>query len=223
MKRKAKGRCVICHGTGRVDCFSCCGKGKENNFSLCFSTSYVSYDWLLFFCDIWLKGGLIVWMWKCFQKENGLNGKYFEDKRCSWGFVSLCYLIQEPKKVKDFCFGCFGHRCKSCGGSGLSDCSRCLGTGEYRYIMGFRFLNQNDDGDPQLWFAETLNHVLASFCICSMMRLKTCLVMYMVCSWLVDIVCSLQGHHVASEEKSPHLVSFEAYIAKWLYLGFCTN
>ncbi|XP_020524868.1 uncharacterized protein LOC18437402 isoform X2 [Amborella trichopoda] len=27
-----------------------------------------------------------------------------------------------------------------CGGSGLDYCSRCLGTGEYRDIMGFRFM-----------------------------------------------------------------------------------
>ncbi|KFK39093.1 hypothetical protein AALP_AA3G200300 [Arabis alpina] len=26
-KRKEKGRCVVCHGTGRVDCFNCNGKG----------------------------------------------------------------------------------------------------------------------------------------------------------------------------------------------------
>ncbi|CAN8270240.1 unnamed protein product [Cochlearia groenlandica] len=40
--------------------------------------------------------------------------------------------------------------CRCCGGSGLSDCSRCLGTGEYRYIMGFRFLNHHDDVERQL-------------------------------------------------------------------------
>ncbi|KAF2542388.1 hypothetical protein F2Q68_00032421 [Brassica cretica] len=40
--------------------------------------------------------------------------------------------------------------CRSCGGSGLCECSRCLGTGEYRYIMGFRFLNKHGDVDPQL-------------------------------------------------------------------------
>ncbi|KAF2541453.1 hypothetical protein F2Q68_00032422 [Brassica cretica] len=26
--RKEKGRCVICHGTGRVDCCNCSGKGN---------------------------------------------------------------------------------------------------------------------------------------------------------------------------------------------------
>ncbi|TYI30284.1 hypothetical protein ES332_A05G375600v1 [Gossypium tomentosum] len=36
--------------------------------------------------------------------------------------------------------------CRSCGGSGLSYCSRCLGTGEYRYIMGFHFMKKDDDG-----------------------------------------------------------------------------
>ncbi|XLR13230.1 hypothetical protein HN51_034137, partial [Arachis hypogaea] len=35
--------------------------------------------------------------------------------------------------------------CRTCGGSGLGYCSRCLGTGEYRYIMGFHFMNRDDD------------------------------------------------------------------------------
>ncbi|KAJ6723963.1 PLASTID TRANSCRIPTIONALLY ACTIVE PROTEIN [Salix koriyanagi] len=35
--------------------------------------------------------------------------------------------------------------CRTCGGSGLSYCSRCLGTGEYRYIMGFHFMMASDD------------------------------------------------------------------------------
>ncbi|KAK7320483.1 hypothetical protein VNO77_29993 [Canavalia gladiata] len=35
--------------------------------------------------------------------------------------------------------------CRTCGGSGLSYCSRCLGTGEYRDVMGFRFLNMGND------------------------------------------------------------------------------
>ncbi|EOA31688.1 hypothetical protein CARUB_v10014892mg [Capsella rubella] len=82
-KRKEKDRCVICHGTGRVDCFNCRGKGRTN----------------------------------CVDEEMLPKGQW-------------------PKW------------CKGCGGSGLSDCSRCLGTGEYRYIMGFRFLKQDDDVDP---------------------------------------------------------------------------
>ncbi len=36
-------------------------------------------------------------------------------------------------------------RCRTCGGSGLSYCSRCLGTGEYRYIMGFHFMKMDND------------------------------------------------------------------------------
>lgn len=36
-------------------------------------------------------------------------------------------------------------RCRSCGGSGLAYCARCLGTGEYRYIMGFQFMNKDAD------------------------------------------------------------------------------
>ncbi|EPS65601.1 hypothetical protein M569_09180, partial [Genlisea aurea] len=34
--------------------------------------------------------------------------------------------------------------CRDCGGSGLGFCSRCLGTGEYRYIMGFKFMKKAD-------------------------------------------------------------------------------
>ncbi|XP_077244923.1 dnaJ/Hsp40 cysteine-rich domain superfamily protein [Tasmannia lanceolata] len=36
--------------------------------------------------------------------------------------------------------------CKTCGGSGLGYCSRCLGTGEYRDIMGFHFMKM--DANP---------------------------------------------------------------------------
>lgn len=36
-------------------------------------------------------------------------------------------------------------RCRTCGGSGLGYCSRCLGTGEYRYIMGFHFMKTDND------------------------------------------------------------------------------
>ncbi|KAL0346504.1 UNVERIFIED_CONTAM: hypothetical protein Scaly_1666400 [Sesamum calycinum] len=35
--------------------------------------------------------------------------------------------------------------CRSCGGSGLGYCNWCLGTGEYRYIMGFKFMNKESD------------------------------------------------------------------------------
>ncbi|GMY22909.1 EMBRYO SAC DEVELOPMENT ARREST 3, chloroplastic [Fagus crenata] len=35
--------------------------------------------------------------------------------------------------------------CRTCGGSGLGYCSRCLGTGEYRYIMGFHFMKMDND------------------------------------------------------------------------------
>ncbi|GJS20206.1 heat shock protein DnaJ, cysteine-rich domain-containing protein [Tanacetum coccineum] len=37
--------------------------------------------------------------------------------------------------------------CKTCGGSGLAYCSRCLGTGEYRYLMGFHFMKKDEDQD----------------------------------------------------------------------------
>lgn len=39
------------------------------------------------------------------------------------------------------------NRCKTCGGSGLAYCSRCLGTGEYRYLMGFHFMKKDQAPD----------------------------------------------------------------------------
>ncbi|GMH00669.1 hypothetical protein Nepgr_002508 [Nepenthes gracilis] len=67
--------CVVCKGTGRVDCHCCHGRGRTN---------------------------------------------YTQS-------------VMLPK-------GEWPKWCKICGGSGLDYCSRCLGTGEYRDIMGFRFM-----------------------------------------------------------------------------------
>ncbi|KAJ8756131.1 hypothetical protein K2173_024678 [Erythroxylum novogranatense] len=75
-RRKPDPPCVVCKGTGRVDCYHCSGKGRTNH----------------------------------------------------------AHLTMLPK-------GEWPKWCRTCGGSGLSYCSRCLGTGEYRYIMGFRFMN----------------------------------------------------------------------------------
>ncbi|XP_051132395.1 uncharacterized protein LOC127252317 isoform X1 [Andrographis paniculata] len=71
--------CVMCRGSGRVDCHSCKGRGRTN---------------------------------------------------C----VELAML---PK-------GEWPKWCRSCGGSGLGYCSRCQGTGEYRYLIGFRFMYKDD-------------------------------------------------------------------------------
>nr|GMD45493.1 protein EMBRYO SAC DEVELOPMENT ARREST 3, chloroplastic [Ipomoea batatas] len=38
--------------------------------------------------------------------------------------------------------------CRNCGGSGMNHCSRCLGTGEYRYIMGFGLMHRQS-GDNE--------------------------------------------------------------------------
>ncbi|KAL4562900.1 hypothetical protein LXL04_026931 [Taraxacum kok-saghyz] len=81
-RRKPDPSCVVCKGSGRVDCFDCCGKGRTNSVDLA-------------------------------MLPNG----------------------QWPKW------------CKTCGGSGLGYCSRCLGTGEYRYLMGFHFMKKNEDGE----------------------------------------------------------------------------
>ncbi|KAK4762541.1 hypothetical protein SAY87_013570 [Trapa incisa] len=74
--------CVVCYGSGRVDCHPCNGKGRTN-------------------------------------------------------YIHLAML---PK-------GAWPKWCRRCGGSGLDYCSRCMGTGEYRYLMGFRFMeNENGSG-----------------------------------------------------------------------------
>ncbi|CAI9292366.1 unnamed protein product [Lactuca saligna] len=81
-RQKPDPSCVVCKGSGRVDCFDCCGKGRTNNVDLAMLP----------------------------------NGEW-------------------PKW------------CKTCGGSGLGYCSRCLGTGEYRYLMGFQFMKKDNDGN----------------------------------------------------------------------------
>ncbi|KAK9076502.1 hypothetical protein SSX86_004836 [Deinandra increscens subsp. villosa] len=80
-RRKPDPSCVVCIGSGRVDCFACSGKGRTNGVDL---AMLPNGDW--------------------------------------------------PKW------------CKTCGGSGLAYCSRCLGTGEYRYLMGFHFMKK-DEGE----------------------------------------------------------------------------
>ncbi|KAI3449009.1 hypothetical protein Pfo_005674 [Paulownia fortunei] len=70
--------CVVCRGSGRVDCRNCNGRGRTNHIQL---TMLPRGEW--------------------------------------------------PKW------------CRSCGGSGLGYCDRCLGTGEYRYIMGFQFMKKD--------------------------------------------------------------------------------
>ncbi|KAL2511564.1 DnaJ/Hsp40 cysteine-rich domain superfamily protein [Abeliophyllum distichum] len=72
--------CVVCRGSGRVDCHDCRGRGRTNHIHL---TMLPKGEW--------------------------------------------------PKW------------CRGCGGSGLGYCSRCLGTGEYRYIMGFQFMKRDTD------------------------------------------------------------------------------
>ncbi|EYU42304.1 hypothetical protein ABFS82_14G155300 [Erythranthe guttata] len=72
--------CVVCRGSGRVDCHNCNGRGRTNHVELA----------------VLPKGEWPKW-------------------------------------------------CKSCGGSGLGYCDRCIGTGEYRYIMGFKFMKKDTD------------------------------------------------------------------------------
>ncbi|KAK6227676.1 hypothetical protein SCA6_000016 [Theobroma cacao] len=93
--KKPNPPCVVCQGSGRVDCQYCYGRGLSS---------------LLY--DIW--------------------ERLVKDKSCSSRDASQRRMA---KMV----------RCRTCGGSGLSYCSRCLGTGEYRYIMGFHFMKRDDD------------------------------------------------------------------------------
>ncbi|RYR30014.1 hypothetical protein Ahy_B01g054780 [Arachis hypogaea] len=79
-RKKPDPHCVVCEGSGRVDCHQCCGKGRTNKVHL----------------EMLPKGEWPKW-------------------------------------------------CRTCGGSGLGYCSRCLGIGEYRYIMGFHFMNRDND------------------------------------------------------------------------------
>ncbi|KAL3624552.1 hypothetical protein CASFOL_031220 [Castilleja foliolosa] len=72
--------CVVCRGSGRVDCSDCNGRGRTNHIQL---TMLPKGEW--------------------------------------------------PKW------------CRRCGGSGLGYCNRCVGTGEYRYIMGFHFMNKESN------------------------------------------------------------------------------
>ncbi|XP_019456969.1 PREDICTED: uncharacterized protein LOC109357458 [Lupinus angustifolius] len=79
-RKKPDPPCVVCKGSGRVDCHQCCGRGRTNQAHL----------------EMLPKGEWPKW-------------------------------------------------CRTCGGSGLGYCSRCLGTGEYRYVMGFHFMNRGSN------------------------------------------------------------------------------
>ncbi|KAL2892661.1 Chaperone protein DnaJ [Bienertia sinuspersici] len=83
-RRKPEPSCVVCDGTGRVDCHQCQGRGRTNYTNL---TMLPKGEW--------------------------------------------------PKW------------CKTCGGSGLGYCPRCLGTGEYRDIMGFHFMKREANNPPK--------------------------------------------------------------------------
>lgn len=94
----------------------------------------------MYFTNMEMQGGQIAHILQYFLKENGQNGGvsvhllYVFTVYAPWN-VLVIYNV--PHIVH-----C---RCKDCGGSGLSYCSRCLGTGEYRYIMGFHFMKTDSD------------------------------------------------------------------------------
>ncbi|KAM0934174.1 putative Heat shock protein DnaJ, cysteine-rich domain superfamily [Dioscorea sansibarensis] len=70
--------CVVCNGSGRINCHFCSGRGRTN----------------------------------------------------------CVHLLMLPK-------GEWPKWCRTCGGSGLGYCDRCLGTGEYRDVMGFHFMKMS--------------------------------------------------------------------------------
>lgn len=99
-RRKPEPSCVVCTGSGRVDCHHCHGKGRTNNTDL----------------------------------------------------------MMLPK-------GEWPKWCKTCGGSGLGYCTRCLGTGEYRDIMGFHFMKiKTNDSREHInrKITENPNHLTAA-------------------------------------------------------------
>lgn len=99
-RKKPEPPCIVCHGTGRVDCYNCSGKGK-----------FLIDFWLLYYYCLFL---LI-----------------------SAGRTNKTHLTMLPR-------GEWPKWCKTCSGGGLIYCSRCLGTGEYRYPMGFHFMKKSD-------------------------------------------------------------------------------
>lgn len=74
---------------------------------------------------------------KFFRKRSGRNGKVFNirDSSIVYNIRFEEYNINYSVTSLSIC------RCRSCGGNGLGHCPRCIGTGEYRYIMGFHFMN----------------------------------------------------------------------------------
>lgn len=147
--------CVICNGSGRVDCRHCCGRGISfsslslsltHKHKLLTRTCYTNNFLIEFICNMSL----------CSPKLGRTNfvhlemlpkGKWPKWYDCLWLFLLwtiLPNLISNKLALNYWC------RCKTCGGSGLGYCSRCLGTGEYRYIMGFQFMKMENNETQDL-------------------------------------------------------------------------
>ncbi|XP_042473121.1 uncharacterized protein LOC122055648 isoform X1 [Zingiber officinale] len=90
--------CVVCAGSGRIDCHNCQGRGLHSS---CINSAYLPDPNIDLYC-----------LHKLYRRTNCLE------------------LAMLPK-------GEWPRWCKVCSGSGLDYCNRCLGTGEYRDIMGF--------------------------------------------------------------------------------------
>ncbi|CAA0842484.1 DnaJ/Hsp40 cysteine-rich domain superfamily protein [Striga hermonthica] len=98
--------CVVCRGSGRVDCHDCNGKGRTNHVQ---STILPKGEW--------------------------------------------------PKW------------CRKCGGSGLGCCNRCLGTGEYRDIIGFHFMKKGID-EAQNERRDSLRDLAGSYTLTDLLQYK---------------------------------------------------
>ncbi|GER54526.1 chaperone protein DnaJ [Striga asiatica] len=97
--------CVVCGGSGRVDCHDCNGKGRTNHVQ---STILPKGEW--------------------------------------------------PKW------------CRTCRGSGLGCCNRCLGTGEYRDIIGFHFMKKGIEAQDQQ--RDSLRDLAGSYTLTDLLQYK---------------------------------------------------
>lgn len=103
-----------------------------------FNSLHISPFLILSICLL-LQAGQMKFIQQCFQKGSGQNGEV------SCSLIMLINNFIYIGSPTDCSFPNHPCRCRTCGGSGLGYCSRCLGTGEYRYLMGFHFMNRENN------------------------------------------------------------------------------
>lgn len=151
---------MVCQGTGRVDCYHCSGKGTTSLLLLYTPTNTFTtqnYDFLIFCLYRLNTVGRTNYAYLAILPK-GEWPKWYQSINIFYSFIlpinifhklNLLFSSLLPQILVElkhyFC------RCRTCGGSGLSYCSRCLGTGEYRYVMGFHFMKMGSgDTNDQL-------------------------------------------------------------------------